>query len=187
VPSTRLSLDVASFYNVYDDLQTIETKDGVFTATPIAGVMTPLVRANNGYGRVAGAEVTAFWTVNDILQLSGNYTRLHMQLHAKPESNDENAEAFESKNAKNLFYVRAYVDLPYKVDLTGELRYVGAIHGEEVPGYADGNIHVSRAIRAGLRLNVTIDNLIHGQHSEWDFGGGAVQSRALRASVNWNF
>jgi hypothetical protein len=32
------------------------------------------------------------------------------------------------------------------VDLTGELRYIGAIHGEAVPGYVDGNIHLSRAI-----------------------------------------
>ena len=65
VPATRLSLDVASFYNVYDDLQTIETQDAFLTAAPIAGVMTPLVRANLARGRVAGAEVTAFWTVSD--------------------------------------------------------------------------------------------------------------------------
>ena len=149
--------------------------------------MTPLVRANNARGRVAGAEVTAFWTVNDVLQLSGNYTRLHMQLHAKPESNDEDAEAFEGKNAKNLFYVRAYADLPAQVDLTMEMRYVGAIPGEGVPGYADGNIHMSRAIRDGLRLNLTLDNLMHRRHAEWDFGGSLVPSRAIRAGVNWSF
>ena len=56
-------------------------------------MMTPLLRANLARGRVAGAEVTAFWTVSDMLQLSGNYTRLHMRLHADPESNDEDAEA----------------------------------------------------------------------------------------------
>ena len=35
--------------------------------SPDRGLMTPLVRANNGYGRVLGAEVTAFWTVRPIL------------------------------------------------------------------------------------------------------------------------
>ena len=67
---------MASFYNVYDDLQTIERTRAFVTAAPIAGLMTPLVRANNGRGRVAGAEVTAFWHVTDTLQFSGNYTRL---------------------------------------------------------------------------------------------------------------
>jgi iron complex outermembrane receptor protein len=182
----RLSVDVASFYNVYDDLQTIETGDAVVTLTPFAGLMTPLIRANNGYGRVKGGEVTVFWTVNDRLQLSGNYTRLQMELHAKDASNDEDAEAFEDKNARDLFYIRSYADLPYQVDFAGELRYVSAIAGEEVPAYLDGNIHLSRAIRAGLRLNLTVDNLIHRRHAEWD-EGELVQSRALRASLTWKF
>jgi iron complex outermembrane receptor protein len=186
VPTHRFSLDVASFYNIYDDLQTIETDEAFVTAAPIAGVMTPLVRANNGYGRVAGAELTAFWTVSNALQLSGNYARLHMQLRATPASNDEDAARFEGKNARNQFYVRAYAGLPIQVSLTTELRYVGPISGEEVPGYLDGSVHISRAIRKGLRLDVTLDNLVHRRHSEWD-SGRSLQSRALRASLNWTF
>jgi iron complex outermembrane receptor protein len=179
-------IDVTSFYNVYDDLQTIETGDAVVTLSPFAGLMTPLVRANNAYGRVIGAEATVFWTVNQRLQLSGNYTRLHVQLNAKDASNDEDAEAFEDKNARNLFYVRAYAGLPYGMDFAGELRYVSAITGEEVPAYLDGNVHLSRAIRPGLRLNLTVDNLIHRRHAEWA-EGKLVQSRALRAGLTWKF
>ncbi len=187
VSATRLSVDVASFYNVYDDLQTIETEDGFATATPIAGVITPLFRANHGRGRVAGAEVTAFWTVNSALQLSGNYTRLNIQLRANPASNDEDAEAFEGKNAKNLFYVRAYADLPFRVSVTSEVRYVGEIPGEAIAGYAEANIHVSRVIRDRLRLNLTLDNLLHRRHAEWDAGDSMVQSRAIRVSAIWSF
>jgi iron complex outermembrane receptor protein len=184
--SRRLSLDVASFLNVYDDLQTIEAGDATAASTPFAGLMTPLVRANNGYGRVTGVETTVFWTVNDRFQLSGNYTRLQLQLHATDASNDEDAEAFEDKNARNLVYMRAYASLPYQVDLAGELRYVGAITGEEIPSYLDGNIHLSRVIRPGLRLNLTVENLIRRRHAEWD-EGELVQSRALRASLTWKF
>jgi iron complex outermembrane receptor protein len=185
VATRRVSVDVATFYNVYDDLQTIETDDGSFAATHISGVMVPLVRSNNAYGRVVGAELTAFWTVNEVLQLSGNYTRLHMRLSASEGSNDD-IEAVEGKNAKNLMYFRAYADLPQGLDFAAELRYVGAIPGEEVPAYLDGNIHMSRAIREGLRLSVTLDNVVHRRHAEWD-GGGLIQSRAFRAGLRWNF
>jgi hypothetical protein len=113
-------------------------------------------------------------------------TRLQLQLDARPESNDQDAEAFENTNARNLVYVRAYADLLYGVDFAGELRYVGAITGEEIPAYVDGNIHLSRAIRAGLRLNLTVENLLHRRHVEWD-EGALVQSRALRASLTWKF
>jgi iron complex outermembrane receptor protein len=186
VAAKRLSVDLATFYNVYDDLRTLETEEAVVTATPIAGLMTPLVFANNGYGRVAGVEVTAFWTVNDVLQLSGNYTRLHMRLRASAASNDEDARAFEDQNARNLLYARAYADLPYRIGLAAELRYVSAIPGEDVAGYADGNIHVSRDLLQGLRLSISVDNVVHRRHAEWN-GGGLVQSRALRASLNWKF
>jgi len=131
--------------------------------------------------------VTAFWTVNSALQLSGNYTRLNIQLRANPASNDEDARAFEGQNAKNLFYVRAYADLPFRVNVTSEVRYIGDIPGEAIPGYVEANIHVSRVIRDRLRLNLTLDNLVHRRHAEWDAGESLVPSRALRAGVNWSF
>ena len=96
---------------------------------------------------LAAADVSGVWTVTDALQLSGIYTRLHMRLRADPKSNDEDARASEDKNARNLFYVRAYADLPHRLDLTMEVRYVGAIVGEGVNGYAEGNVNIARRIR----------------------------------------
>jgi iron complex outermembrane receptor protein len=187
VSGTRLSFDLASFYNVYDDLQAIEAGDAFATAAPIAGVMTPLVRANDDRARVAGAEITAFWTVNRVLQLSGNYTRLHMHVHPKAPHHSEEIGGLEGKNAGNLFYVRAYADLPHKVNLTGELRHVGRIPGEEVPAYTESSLHVSRPLGDALRLSLSFENMIHDRHTEWDFGDSLVLSRSIRASINWSF
>ena len=106
-----------------------------------------------------------------------------MQLHVDDEGRHDDVPDVEAKNARNLLYARAYADLPQKVALAVELRYVSAIPGEDVPGYLDGNIHLSRAVREGLRLNVTLENFLHRRHAEWD-GGGLVQSRALRAGFS---
>ena len=67
------------------------------------------------------------------------------------------------------------------------MRYVGAIPGEGIPGYAESNLHISRSIRDGLRLNLTLDNLMHRRQAEWDFGESLVPSRAFRATLNWSF
>jgi outer membrane receptor protein involved in Fe transport len=146
-----------------------------------------LIRANLASGRVAGTEVTAFWTASNNVRLSGNYTRLYMRLHADPDSNDEDAEAFQDRNAKNLFYLRAYADLPQRLDLTMEVRYVGAIVGEGVDGYAEGNVHLARRLRQGLRLSLSVENLFHERHAEWDFGESMMPTRAIRASLDWGF
>jgi iron complex outermembrane receptor protein len=187
VRAARLSVDVASFYNVYHDLQTLETQATRLTNAPITGVMTPLIRANLARGRVAGAELTAFWTASNSVRLSGNYTRLYMRLHAGPDSNDEDAEAFQEKNAENQFYLRADADLPHRLGLTMEVRYVGAIAGEGVDGYAEGNVHLARRLRQGLRLSVSLENLFHARHAEWNFGESMLPTRAIRASLDWGF
>jgi hypothetical protein len=110
-----------------------------------------------------------------------------MQLHAKPSSTDEDLDAFEHKNAANQFYMRARAGLPYQVNLTAELRFVGRIPGKEIAAYGESNLHVSRSLRKGLRLNVTLDNLMHSRHAEWDFGDALTPSRGVRASLSWQF
>jgi iron complex outermembrane receptor protein len=186
IPTRRFSVDVSSFYNAYTDLETIDSGSAEETVLPVAGLMTPLVRSNGGYGKVYGAEVLAFWTVNAALQVSGSYARLQMRMDPTGLAHDENGARIEEQSAPNMFFARAYADLPYRVEMNGELRYVGAIPGQEVDGYVDGNVHVSRAVTRGVRLHLSIDNLLHRHHAEWD-EGGLVLPRSVRAGFDWRF
>jgi iron complex outermembrane recepter protein len=137
VPTRRFSVDVTSFYNVYDDLQTLASSDPADTELPIAGVMTPLVRTNAGFGNVYGTELLAFWTITEALQVSSSYSRLQMRMDDTGFPHNDDGERMEDQYAANLFFLRAYADLPYRVELNGELRYVGRAEGQEVPGYLD--------------------------------------------------
>ena len=186
VPTRQFSVDVSSFYNLYDDLQTLESYDPRQTALPIAGAMTPIVRTNAGFGKVYGGEVLAFWTIREALQVSGSYSRLEMRMDSTGYPHNDDGERVEDQYAANLFFLRAYTDLPYRIELNGELRFVGTAEGQDVPGYMDGNVHVSRAIRDGLRWTFTVDNLLHRRHGEWG-GGELVLPRGVRAGLNWRF
>jgi iron complex outermembrane receptor protein len=186
VPTRRFSVDVTSFYNVYDHLQTLASYEPEQTALPIAGVMTPLVRTNAGFGNVYGTELLAFWTITEALQVSGSYSRLQMRMDDTGFPHNDDGERMEDQYAANLFFLRAYTDLPYRVELNGELRYVGRLEGQEVPGYVDGNVHVSRPIRNGLRWKLSLDNLLHRRHGEWD-EGELTLPRGIRAGLEWRF
>jgi hypothetical protein len=113
---------VTSFYNVYDDLQTLASYDPEHTERPIAGVMTPLVRTNAGFGNVYGTELLAFWTITEALQVSGSYSRLQMRMDDTGFAHNHDGERMEDQYAANLFFLRAYTDLAYRVELNGELR-----------------------------------------------------------------
>jgi iron complex outermembrane recepter protein len=186
LPSRRFSLDVSTFHNVYTDLQTIERGEAAESLFPVRGVMTQLTRTNAGYGKTYGAEVLGFWTISDALQLSGSYTRLQMRLDPTGFPHNEDGERMDELYAPNMFFVRAYTDLPHRIELNGELRYVGAVPGAEVGRYLEGNIHASREIRRGLRLNVTVENVLHGRHGEWD-EGELTLPRGVRAGFAWRF
>jgi hypothetical protein len=130
--------------------------------------------------------VLAFWTITNALQLSGSYSRLHMRMDDLGLRHNEKVERWERNYAPNIFFVRAYSELPYEIELNGELRFVDAVPGQEVDGYLDGNVHVSREIRRGLRLTVTVENALHDHRAEWD-EGDLVLPRAIRAGFNWQF
>jgi iron complex outermembrane recepter protein len=187
VPGSRFSLDVATYYNRYSNLETMEPGEEFTASSPVAGLQTPFVRANNGFGEVYGGEVVAFWNVSDALRVSGTYSRLLMDLHRHPSSNDENAEFHEGRSAGNQFYFRSYADLPHRFEINTEVRFVGKIPGEGIPAYIDSDIHVFRSIGERFDLGVTFENLLHTRRVEWDGEDGLAQRRGIRASLEWRF
>jgi iron complex outermembrane receptor protein len=186
LPGRSVSLDVSTFYNKYTNLESIERGEQQVSTVPIGGLMTPLIVTNAGFGKVYGAEVLAFWTITNALQLSGSYSRLHMRMDDLGMRHNEKVDRWELNYAKNIFFVRAYAELPYGVELNGDLRFVDAVPGQEVDSYLDGNVNVSRELRRGLRLNISVENALQHHHAEWD-EGDQVLPRAIRAGFSWQF
>ena len=187
VTARRLSIDVASFYNVYDNLKSVETGTETATVTPIVGTMTPLTLANNAIGATYGTEVAAYWTVSESVQLNGGYAFLRMNLRVRPWSTDDDVDELEGELANNMLFLRSYTDLPGQLELNSELRFVGAISGQDVPAYWDANVRASRSIARGVRIGVSLENLLHERRHEWNGEEGLVQSRRARARIDWRF
>ena len=110
-----------------------------------------------------------------------------MRTGRRPGSTDEAADEYAEQNATNLFYIRSYMAFPYKLELNTELRFVGAIPGQEVPRYADGNVHMFRPITQHVKLAVTVENILHDNRKEWDYEDGLTLPRSIRAGIEWRF
>src|SRR5207248_3715854 len=92
-PSKKLSLDLATFYNFYDRLLTVEPGTPFLeTASQPAHLVIPMVFNNLLRGETYGAEMSANVTVTKALRLTGSYSFLHMQLRRYAESLDTNSE-----------------------------------------------------------------------------------------------
>ena len=122
----HFSVDIAAFYNEYDDLRTIE---------PVAGNPLLLTGENKLRGETYGIEVGPTWEICDWWRLSGAYSFLQIQLHRKNGSLDPNAERDEGRSPQHQFTVRSSWDLPWHLELDSQLRYADQFPDLGIPSY----------------------------------------------------
>lgn len=184
-PAASLSIDLTSFYNAYDGLETSERGVPFSSLAPIPGLVTPVHRRNGAYGATHGAEAAVFWTARDAVRFTATYSFLQMRMAVRPGSTYR-SEEYEDDHPRHMFSLRSDADLPWDLEINGGLRLVDRIPDEEVPRYLDGDVRVSRPIVAGLRLGVSLENLLHRRRIEWD-DDALVPSRSIRARFEWRF
>ena len=94
-PIDSLSIDVAAFFNDYDNLLTIER------GALISGLRT-LLLDNKMDGETFGLEVSTNWDVTDSWKLAAGYTYLQMQLHLDKASVDKGRDvSIEGESPQN--------------------------------------------------------------------------------------
>ena len=91
----RLSIDIAAYYNDYDELQTTEPGTPFIEATPLPlHLVLPELKENLMYGETHGIELTANWKVTERWTLSPGYALEQLHLHTEPSSSDTTTGPF---------------------------------------------------------------------------------------------
>ena len=166
-PFDRLSLDFATFYNIYNNLQTAEffqTLEFDFGGPP------SFHPRNNMDGETYGVEATAQWQVSDWCQIHSFYTLFDMQLHVDNSSSDTLREAiFEDDIPAHQFSVRFLMDLPFNLEFDSWLRYVDNINSGDngVNNYLTLDIHLGWRPTDNLEITLVGQNLLDSTHREY--------------------
>jgi iron complex outermembrane receptor protein len=158
-PWGRVLLDVAAFFNDYDDLLTLVPGDPFTEIGPPARTVVPLRLANGGSGEARGVEIAGSWTPTDWWRLSASYTRLDLRL-------SRSLAAFEASNPRNQAQLHSSWNLPWRLELDALLFYVDNLPGQGVPSYLrlDGRLAWHATDR--LELAVAGQNLNARRHRE---------------------
>ena len=99
---SAVSVDLASFYNTYDDLRTQEP-------TLPAGI--PIVLRNNMTATTSGIEATAEYEPSPKVRLHAGYTLLSEQFRLLPGSHDVSNGTAEHNDPRNQVWARAFINL----------------------------------------------------------------------------
>lgn len=185
-PADTFFVDIATFYNDYDQLRTIEN-EGTSTQT----------MDNKMTGETYGGEVTTNWKVTDNWKLAAGYTYTQIQLHPDASStsgnNTEGDEYFTPHNQANL---RSYLDLPGHLELDTMLYYVDhmVLLGQvEIPSYIRLDVRLGWHINDRTELSVIGKNLLDDKHSEMfdlllcDLAANGVIERSFFVNLTHRF
>lgn len=170
LPSANLSLDIATFYHVYDQLLSLAvypTQAFRENNPPPAHYIVPIVPENGTTAETYGVELAVSWDATDRLRIQSAYTLLRMQLHIDPGINDTTSEAAEGQSPRNQVSLRAAFDLTRTIELDAGLMYVDELPALQVPSYFTLDVRLAWKPRPDLEIAVVGQSLLDDRHPEF--------------------
>jgi iron complex outermembrane receptor protein len=168
-PSKAVTIDVAAFANVYDDVRSLDPAAPSLEFTPpVPHVRIPVDVQNKLRAESYGVELAGNWNVTPDWRLSASYTFLTVQVHQSSSSTDAiNQDLIEGSSPRNQFQIHSYYNITKDLELNSSLYYVEHLRSGDVPSYLRLDAAVTWRPKKDLELTVGIQNALDDRHPEF--------------------
>jgi len=181
-PTSRIALDLATFYNRYADLSSLEFGAPFRETTPAPPhTIVPIVIGNQLEGNSYGLELTADAEPARWLRLQAGYSHLRLHLRARPGSTDTTSAAAQGASPRHQLVARSAVSLPRRLLLDAIVHYVSALPTQQVAGYTSLDSRLAWQATRRVEVAVVGENLLAAHHLE--FGGTSPGRTEVRRGV----
>jgi iron complex outermembrane receptor protein len=184
--SPRLSLDIAAFYNDYQNLTTtsILAPRLVMNGIDPLHILIPVQFTNEMKGTTSGVEIASNWSLNDSLNFMMNYSYLHLEL----EHQDPAQKGAEQLYPRHQAGIAIFYNLGNQWTLDTTATYVDEL--VTTPAYIRWNLILGKQLGNNLRVNLIGKNLGDSHHPEFgsmaDINAAEIE-RSIFAKVTWSF
>ena len=158
----RVSVDVAAYTNVYDDLRSQEFPTAAGQPVTLRNLMNARTWGTETAGTVL---LTPGWRVH------ASYIYLHQAITFDPGSRDPTRGFFEFNDPSHLFKIRTSLDLPKRIELDAFVRRVGRLPHPAIPAYAEMDARIGWRPSPSWEVSLIGQNLLHAQHAEFQLAG----------------
>jgi iron complex outermembrane recepter protein len=179
-PWNTVSIDLAGYYNNYDNLRSIE---------PL-GPFGPFVFKNKLLGDSYGGALSGKWKVTEWWELSGSVSVLQEDIHPGPGSADVNNGRSEGNDPNCSFIARSSIALPHHVQVDSILRYVGDLPNPPTPAYLTADVRIAWSPSPNFEVAFVGRNLFDENHPEFrssQLGMTREVGRGFFGTVKWHF
>jgi len=189
-PAAGLSFDTALFYNVYDELRSLDQGSpfvGADAQSPY--LVIPLYIGNGLSGTTHGLELLANWQPVKDWKLAFGYTYIEGSLDGGPETIWENQQFDEEDLSHHQLQLRSWFDLTADWAFDSELYYVDQLT-EGIDAYVRLDLRLGWKINPHLTLSLSGENLTDDAKAEFTAGNSLVGSEVPRqflAKLTWRY
>jgi len=177
-PSPRASFSISTFYNVYDDLRSVEI-------TPVT--FLPLMWGNGMKGHTYGLEAWGDYRVTSWWRLSAGLSLLDKHLKFAPGASGLIGVLQAGDDPKHQASLKSFMNLGSKVTLDASLRHVGTLPAPRVPAYMELNTKLGWNISQSVMLSLSGFNLLHERHQEFPAPESYAVPRSVAVDLQWRF
>jgi iron complex outermembrane receptor protein len=156
-PTRRVSVDMALFYNAYDNLVAPEGVSN-FVIEPAENVAEVPFRNTDG-GRSYGGELSVAVSLSDSWRVSASYSWLMVDLPGSAPGNP-----YERASPRNQVVLRSSHEFSRRLSMDAQLRYVDTI--QFVPAYLTADLRFAYRVTDRLEVALVGQNLLDNQHPE---------------------
>ncbi len=195
-PTDSLYIDIASFYNKYDNLFTGEVRpdlsrlDFSDPTTPL--LVVPVHSENNKEGETYGLEISVQWQALPWWKLHGTYSYLQIKSDIAKNNLDLGPNTnLDSSSPHNQFTLRSLIDIPGNVELDTFWRYADKLGpGVDIDDYFELDLRIGWKPLENLELSIGGSNLLDNSHPEFPNNTGPIiieVERSVFAKITLEF
>ena len=165
----NISLDLAGFYNRYEDLNTFEPGTPFLELNPPPPHLNvpPTVLANQMYGEAHGLEMAVNWKVTNRWTLSSGYAFERIHLHRHCESRHDLGSNRRGKQPTRPGPTTLDLALSRSLEWNTSVYFVGRLLAEQVPSYTRLDTGITWRASEYLAISLVGQNLLKDHHVEY--------------------
>lgn len=185
----NLSLDLAVFFNHYDQLRTTEQQFPRLGGFPPHLILAQRY-ANKMEGNTYGAELVVDWQPLPRWQLSATYSWLNMDLRLDSSSNSRASLSGEEESPQHQARLHSRVDLGKHWEWDTTLYYVDRLAALDTDSYLRLDTRLGWRPTEAVDVSVGAQNLLGGPHKEFEPIEGVVPNEirpSVYGMITWRF
>lgn len=188
--SERLFFDLASFYNAYDELRTVELElPYPDPQAPEERLILPAVFQNRMSGRTYGSELALSAQPDPAWRLRASYAYLKIDLDLDANSSYTNGLLWEGISPHHRLGLSSAHDLGPTIDLDLMGRYTSELPGAFTDSYFGFDARLAWQLRPNLELALFGHDLLYAQRAQIRIPHGPTRAanaeRGVQVSLYW--